>query len=146
MSTRAIAIAALSTCCISAAVASQTIPENKMTPGRVALLVQPKGVADVGMLTNALDHSDPIVRALAARIAGLLGRRDLAGPLQELLEREPNAMVAAEQVRALLYLRGVEILPQSRAAATRLGAAVGAEVAEWLARMDPTQLAAMLPE
>src|SRR5947207_15007756 len=132
MSTRAIAVLALSTCCISAAITGQTILENKVTPGKVALLVQPKGVADIRMLSTVLDHSDPVVRALAARIAGLRGRRDLAAPLQELLERESNATVAAEQVLALLYLRGVEILPQSNAAATRLGGVAGAEGAEWL--------------
>jgi len=146
MSIRAIAVVALSTCCSSAAIAGQTSAENKVTPGKVALLVQPKGPADVKMLGTVLDHSDPAVRALAARIAGLLGRRDLAPALLELLEREPNAFVAAEQVRALLYLRGQEILPQSRAAATRLGAAVGAEIAEWLGRTDPTRFAATLPQ
>jgi TonB family protein len=146
MSIRAIAVVALSTCCISAAIAGQTIVENKVTPGKVALLVQPKSQADVTLLGTVLDHSDPAVRALAARIAGLLGRRDLAPALLELLEREPKAFVAAEQVRALLYLRGQEILPQSKAAATRLGAAVGAEVAEWLGRTDPPQLGATLPQ
>src|SRR5918993_467376 len=97
--------------------AEQSEAQSKATPGTVALMVQPKSGADQGMLGTALGDRDPAVRAMAARVAGLVGRKDLAVSLQDLLEREQDVAAAAEQVRALLYLRGVEVLPPATAAA-----------------------------
>lgn len=126
--------------------ATQTVPQSKPTPGTVALLVEPKDDADVRMLATAVGDADPAVRAVAARIAGLLNRKDLAIALLDLLEREQDLTAASEQVRALLYLQGVEVLPQARAAAARLGAAVSSPLAEWLARTLPEQFAAAIPD
>lgn len=147
MKASAAVVVMLSSWCISApAPADQAVPQTKPTPGTVALLVEPKGGADVRMLGAVLADADPAVRAVAARIAGLLNRKDLAIPLQDLLEHEQDVTAAVEQVRALLYLRGVEILPQAKAAATRLGATVGSTLAEWLARTLPEQFAATIPD
>jgi hypothetical protein len=112
----------------------QAIAQSNLTAGSVALLAEPKGAADVSALREAIGHSDPAVRAVAARVAGLLDRKDLGSPLLELLAREQDAMAAREQVRAVLYLRGVEMLPQAKAAAARLGDPVGSVLAEWLGR------------
>jgi TonB family protein len=124
----------------------QAIAQSNLTAGSVALLAEPKGAADVSALRDAIGHSDPAVRAVAARVAGLLDRKDLGTPLLELLAREQDAMAAREQVRAMLYLRGVEMLPQAKAAAARLGDPVGSILAEWLGRSHPEQFAAAIAE
>jgi hypothetical protein len=54
--------------------------------------------------------------------------------------------VDAEQVRAVLYLRGVEMLPQAKAAAARLGEPVGSIFAESLGRSQPEQFTAAIAE
>jgi hypothetical protein len=95
--------------------------QSNVTSGSVALLAEPKDTADTSALREALGHSDPAVRAVAARVAGLLDRKDLSSALLELLAREQDAMAAREQVRAVLYLRGVEMFPHAKAAAARLG-------------------------
>jgi TonB family protein len=128
------------------AVAEQSGDQSRATPGTVALMVEPKTSADVLLLGTVIGDPDPAVRAVAARVAGLLSRKSLAAPLQDLLEREQDVTAAVEQVRALLYLRGVEILPQARAAATRLGTPVRSTIDEWLARNQPEQFAASIPD
>lgn len=97
-------------------------------------------------LRDGISNADPAVRAVAARAAGILNRRDLAIALQDLLAREEDADVAREQVRALLYLKGLEVLPQAKAAVTRLGEPVGSTLAEWLARTQPETFAATLAQ
>ena len=126
--------------------AQQSETQSRATPGSVALLVDPKTNADVLLLGTVIGDPDPAVRAIAARIAGLLSRKAHAAALQDLLEREQDVAAAVEQVRALLYLRGVEILPQARAAATRLGTPVRSMIDEWLARNQPEQFAASIPD
>jgi TonB family protein len=126
--------------------ARQTIAQSKVSVGSVALLAEPKGIADLRALQEAIGDPDPAVRAVAARVAGLLDRKDLASPLLELLGREQDTLAAREHVRALLYLRGMEIWPQARAAAARLGEPVGSILAEWLARNQPEQFATAMPE
>lgn len=70
---------------------------------------------------------------------------DLTTPLLDLLEHEQDITAASEQARALLYMRGLEVVPQVKAASTRLGARVGSTLAEWLARTQPEQFAAAFP-
>jgi TonB family protein len=126
--------------------AEQSEAPSKATAGTVALMVEPKTSADVLRLGTVIGDPDPVVRGIAARIAGLLSRKSLASALQDLLEREQDVSAAVEQVRALLYLRGVEILPQARTAATRLGTPVRSTIDEWLARNQPEQFAAAIPD
>ena len=120
--------------------------QDTLTPGRAALLVEPKGASDVAQLKMAIADADPAVRAVAARVTGVLGRTDLASPLQQLLEREAETTAAAEQIRTLLSLKGVDAVPQASAAAARLGGGVVQPLAEWLARTDPQRFVAMVPE
>jgi hypothetical protein len=66
MSIRVIAIVVLSTCW-SVAAGAQTSAGSKLSPGKVALLVQPKGIADVEILGTVLDAQ------LAANLPQLIG-------------------------------------------------------------------------
>jgi TonB family protein len=120
--------------------------EARVTPGTVALLVEPKGLADINALQIAISDTDPAVRGVAARVAGILNRRDLATPLLDVLAREGDANAAGEQVRALLFLKGLEVLPHAKAAVMRLGEPVGSTLAEWLARTQPETFASTLAD
>ncbi len=142
---RSAATVAVICCCISSA-PIRARAQGRVTPGTVARLVEPKGIADLNALRDAISNADPAVRVVAARVAGIRTRSDLAGELQELLASEENADVAREQVRALLFLKGLEVLPQAKAAVTRLGGPVAATVGEWLARTQPDVFAATLAE
>lgn len=135
----------LCSCCVSL-LPREVLAQQTSRIGNVALLVDPKGPVDVSALRGAIGDSDPGVRMVAARIAGLLARKDLASPLLELLNREQDARVAREHVRALLYLRGVEVLPEARAASARLGVPVGSMLAEWLGRSQPEQFGRTMAE
>ena len=127
-------------------VARQAIAQSNVSVGSVALLAEQKGVADLRALREAIGHSDAAIRAVAARIAGLFDRKELASQLLESLAREQDTLAAREQVRALLYLRGGEILPEAKAAAARLGEPVGLILAEWLGRNQPEQFATTIAE
>lgn len=140
MKTFTAGVVAVAICCFSPQAAAQT----PLTPGAAALLIEPRGLADLNRLRDAIADSDPVVRAIAARVAGLLNRKELAGALLEALVREQDPTSAREQVRALLYLQE-ELLPEARAAATRLGGAIHSVQAEWLARTRPGAFAATLP-
>ena len=80
------------------AAAEQSEAQSKATPGTVALMVEPKTSADVLLLGTVIGDPDPAVRAVAARVAGLLSRTSVAAPLQELLDREQDVTAAVEQV------------------------------------------------
>jgi hypothetical protein len=125
--------------------ADQSATQSRMTTGAVALLVKPQPAEDLRTLGVAARDSDPAVRAIAARVLGVRGRKEFAIPLHDVLSSEKDLTAAVEQVRALLYLQGSEALPAARAAADRFGASVASMIAEWLARGQPDQFAAMLP-
>lgn len=122
---------------------AQTTP---LTMGRVALLAARTGPADAAALTAAIDDPDPGVRAVAARVAGILNRFDLAAPLDARLGIEQDAGAAREQLRALLYLRSGEALLRAKAAATRLGPGGRSVLAEWIGRNRPDLFADSLRE
>ena len=65
--------------------AEQSQAQSGATPGTVALMIEPKTSADVLLLGTVIGDPDPAVRAVAARVAGLLGRKSLAAALQDLL-------------------------------------------------------------
>lgn len=115
--------------------------QDKVTAGGTALLVESQGIVDMNALREAVRNPDGTVRSVAARVAGILGRLDLAPALLDALAREQDANVGAEQVRAILYLKRLETLPEARAAATRLGGPVRLTLAEWLARNEPRTFA-----
>ena len=124
--------------------------QTRLSPGGVALLVDPQNDAERALLAQALRDPDGDVRAAAARVAGISGRKDLAPTLLDLVQSEQHANAGAEQVRALLFLRGLEAVPDVRTAARRLGRVATRALSEWIARMQPLQygafVASMLPE
>lgn len=137
-------VALLSTCSLLPLFAGTATAQEKLTPGIVAQLVEPKNATDRATLASAIDDPDPAVRAVAARVAGLLSRSDMAARLDALLETEADPIAASEQLRALLYLRGADALPHARAAAARLGTAARATLAEWVGRTRPDSFAESL--
>ncbi len=132
--------------CLVQAGAFQVAAQEKSTPGATAMLVEPKTSGDIEALRDAIGSADGSVRSVAARAAGFLARPDMAEVLLEALAREPDANVAAQQVRAVLNIKGLEKLPQARAAATRLGAPVLLTIAEWLARNQPSLFATSMAD
>lgn len=141
MKTFTAGVVTVAICCFS----SQAPAQTPLTPGAVALLIEPqRGMAELNRLRDAIADPDAVVRAVAARVAGFLDRKELAGGLLEALVREQDPTAAREQIRALLYLQEA-LLPEIRAAATRLGGAIHSVQAEWLARTRPGAFAATLP-
>jgi TonB family protein len=96
-------------------------------------------------LQEALAHSDPAVRIVAARLVGVLKMTPLEGALAKALDAERNARVSGEQVRSLLLLddgtamAAVErYLPHASVPGTMA-------YAWWLVRMHPDRLPAAVP-
>jgi hypothetical protein len=99
-----------------------TIPafaQAKLTPGTAARLIEPQGLADLNRLRDGIADSDPVVRAVTARIAGLLNRTELSGGLLEVLAGEQDVTAAREQVRLDLPARGHVARDQGRCDAAR---------------------------
>lgn len=122
------------------------LAQARRTAGSVAMLAEPKSPADENALRDAIGDADPSVRAVAARVAGLLTRKDLGPSLQALLGREQDLTAAREQVRALLYLGGPSVLQDAKQAALRLGPAVGSVLAEIVGRTQPGSFLAITEE
>ena len=76
------------------------------TAGEVALLGNKMDAAAVKGVFEAISAADPLVRTVAARVAGVSGHPAFAVPIASALEREQHATAAGEQVRALLLIRG----------------------------------------
>jgi hypothetical protein len=122
------------------------VGQEKLTPGNVALLVQPQGLVNTKRLAEAIADPQPAVRAVAARVSGMLVRTDLAPTLLQALEREQDPVAGAQQIRALLYIRKLQVLPVVRPAAAKLGGGAAHVVAEWLARREPVEFASTAAE
>jgi TonB family protein len=131
---------------VSLTVVSSVRAQEPLTPGTAALLVLQRPAENTSTLQRALVDPQPAVRTVAARIAAVTARRDLAPIVAEQLAREDDPVTAAEQVRALLITRGTEALADASAAAARLGVPVRLVLAEWLGRKAPGELASRLAE
>jgi len=128
-----------------ATIQGHSLAQPALTPGKAALLVLPKSPAEVQQLSQVITDTDSRVRAVAARVAAVRDRRDLAAALLEALAREQDAITAAEQARSVLLLRREAALTAASEAAARLSGSVTLAVAEWLARNNATQLVASFP-
>ena len=119
-------------------------PATPLTAASVALLANNFDAPAIETVRTAISSADPSVRAVAARLAGVMGTVALTGTIWSALEREQDQVVAAEFARALLYLRGAAgaELVESRLDRSSKIAVV---YAEWLARMQPERLATQLP-
>jgi TonB family protein len=109
------------------------------TPGSVALLVSKRGSSETDALARAVSSENPMIRAVAARVAGVAGRASLAQALAIAFERETDAGAAVEQAGALLFLRGAAArdLVERRTDTFPLVARV---YAEWAARVSPQHI------
>lgn len=76
-------------------------PPAPLSPGRVALVINDPGDEGVhDILTRALVDGRPLVRAVAARVVNVAGRRDLLDAVLGALGRETDAAAASELLRA----------------------------------------------
>ena len=114
--------------------AEQPPPPASLTPGRVALLGNKLDDEAIGRLRAGLSDPDPLVRAVAARVAGIARVTALPPAVADALGRERDEMAAAEMLRALIFFDTAE----TRAAVDRYvqqakGPAAGVYF-EWFAR------------
>jgi TonB family protein len=120
--------------------------ERSPTAGEVALLGNKLDVDGVKAVFTAISASDPLVRVVAARIAGVTAHPPFAAPLATALEREQDPSAAAEQVRALLLIRGAAALEPIEARIPSLSASAAGVLAGWIANNQPQRLADVLPK
>src|SRR5262245_36963297 len=82
-------------------------PENfaKGWPERVALEYEIINAADRKALRSALKDEDPFVRAIAARALGILGDKNSADALAELVKADQEYLVRIRAVESLGYLK-----------------------------------------
>jgi hypothetical protein len=72
---------------------------------RVALEYEVINAADLKALRSALKDEDPFVRAIAARALGILGDKDSADALAELVKADKEYFVRLRAVESLGYLK-----------------------------------------
>lgn len=72
---------------------------------RVALEYEIINAADLKALRNALKDEDPFVRAISARALGILGDKDSADALAELVKTDKEHLVRIRAVESLGYLK-----------------------------------------
>src|SRR6516162_11776499 len=72
---------------------------------RVALEYEIINTADLKALRIALKDEDPFVRAIAARALGILGDKDSADALAELVKADKEYLVRSRAVESLGYLK-----------------------------------------
>src|SRR4249919_732518 len=72
---------------------------------RVALEYEIVNSADLKALRTALKDEDPFVRAIAARALGILGDKDSADVLAELVQADKEYLVRIRAVESLGYLK-----------------------------------------
>ncbi|MGH9408324.1 MAG: energy transducer TonB [Vicinamibacterales bacterium] len=120
--------------------AAPPLPSGGPTPGSTALLVDRDPAQARSVLQQALRHSDPAVRMIAARVVGNAPFRGMSAELLSALAVERDPAVAAEDVRDVLLTDASgesAIEPQLH----RIGAGAALAYAEWLGRTQPEGLA-----
>jgi TonB family protein len=105
---------------VLAAAAQNGAASSQPTPGATALLV---GRDDGGLraaLAQAIGSPDPVVRAVAARVAGVRRAGDMAGPLRAALAVETDPVARREQQAAIGRLERDPVAAPPQAAAAPL--------------------------
>lgn len=115
-------------------------PEPPLTAGAVALLVKRSDAQYRPMLQRAIADRDPVVRALAARVAAVRRQGDLRDALQGARAAETDELAAREQSRALAVLQHVND------AATPVSAAAEAAAVHSLPLFAPGILSSLAAE
>jgi len=116
------------------------------TPGSVALLADRSDAGTLEQLRIALSHADPVVRAVAARVAGVSRLIDLAPAIGAALGQERDETAAAEEVRALLFFESNDAWQSVERHLPRAGAPAVRAFLEWLLRKQPERFANKIEE
>lgn len=113
--------------------------------GHVVLLALATPEEALSPLAAALRDRDPAMRTAAARV--LAARTDLnpVPALVETLAVEQHEAPAAEQIRALLMMRGEAVRDVVEPHAQRLGGMAAVTLLEWLASHQPGEFPVRLP-
>lgn len=104
-------------------------------PIDVAYLVNEKDAAAiVEPLRAALTSAEPLVRATAARVAGVRDEKGLVADLRKAADQESDASAAREELRSIALLGGSDDVDYAIAAAAKWPASVDDDVAQAIAR------------
>ena len=104
-------------------------------PIDVAYLVNEKDAAAiVEPLRTAFTSTDPLVRATAARVAGVRDEKVLVPDLRKVVEQESDASAAREELRAIALLGASADVDYAIGAAAKWPASVDNDVAQAIAR------------
>jgi protein TonB len=114
--------------------------------GATVLLANAGDHAADAALRESLSDPDPRVRIVAARAIGAVPHPELSKEIAGALAREQDPAVAGELARDLLYLGGAGAIEAALEHARRFGPDIAPPVAEWLGRIQPERLVALLPE
>lgn len=115
------------------------------TAAEVALLLNKMDAPAVETVRNAIGASDPMVRTVAARIAAVTAHPPFASALDAAFAKEGDPLAVKEQVRALLFLRGLQATETIEARMSALPA-IGQAYAAVLAGTQPERFAEALPK
>jgi TonB family protein len=121
-------------------------PPSAPDPGAVVLLASRDGHTVDAELRRALQDADPRTRLVAARVIGVAQHTELFADIADALARENDPAAGGELVRAALYLKGAAAFDVVDPQARRLGLPAVVTRAEWLARTQPREFAAALPD
>jgi TonB family protein len=116
-----------------------------LTPGAVALLSNRMDDAGVQTVIRAIGDEDPMVRSVAARIAAVTAHPPFGNPILAAWEKETDRDARAEQVRALLNIRGALAVPAIESRLASAGRPATGVYTEWLVRTQPEGFAEWLP-
>jgi TonB family protein len=120
-------------------------PDPLFAAARLVLRSNDAGADLPATLRSALTDADPAVRFVAARLTSVLRVHGLDDDVAHALANEANAQVAAEDVRALLFLDtpAATTTVQQYVRHAKVPAALA--YAWWLARMHPERMPDDLP-
>jgi TonB family protein len=137
-------LAAFPVALVSALAYGQSPPPSK-SAGEIALLSNRLEGAALPTLEAAIGGDDALARAVAARIAAVTAHRPFAAAIQKAWETERDPAAAAEQLRALLFMRGAEATAAIDARLAELAPASIDVYAAWLAANQPERFVDLLP-
>jgi TonB family protein len=115
-----------------------------LTAGALALLALEPTPAALATVRSAIDASDPVTRAAAARVLAVTSDVPAADALAAAFAREQDPDAAVEQATALLFLRGTSAGTLIEARLADAGY-LAPRYASWLSLVAPERLAATLP-
>lgn len=118
--------------------------QSAPTAGQIALLASLMDGPAVEAVAAAIEADDPMTRAVAARIAAVSAHPSFAPAIERAWGKERHIAAAAEQVRALLIIRGAAAAATIEARLGELPAASVDVYAAWVAAQQPEQLAALI--